>query len=339
MFFNLNWPYANDKPSAKGQLKTIPTDFQVNELVSEKFSGSGEHQLIKIEKSGVTTEDVVKNVSRLINKPVKLISYAGLKDKQALTTQWLSVHLPGESVEGIEQLEGSGWRVIDSARHNKKLRPGYLTGNQFIIRLREISGVEDALKRLEQIKITGVPNYFGEQRFGRDAGNLPQADALLNNRLKVKDRFIKGIYFSAARSWIFNNILARRVASGTWNTALQGDVFQLAGSHSIFTTPDIDEVIKNRIVDKDISPASPLPGKGAMMATAHALECIEAVYAEWSSWIVGLEHRGLELAWRSNILHLEDVSYTIEEDTLVLNFTLPPGAYATTVLREVVDYS
>ncbi len=220
--YSLNWPRAYGIPNSTATFKLCPEDFQVNELFEGQFSGEGEHIVLKIEKKGLTTEQVIKSLASLINKPIKLISYAGLKDKQALTTQWLSIHAPGEVIEGIETLEAPGWKILECTRHNKKLRPGFLSGNHFTITLRNVSNETDLIHRIEQIKLKGVPNYFGEQRFGRDGGNLIKAEEILVQGRKVKDRFLKGMYFSAARSWLYNLILSRRVKGIIMEFALIG---------------------------------------------------------------------------------------------------------------------
>lgn len=337
--YSLNWPRAYGMPNSTATFKLCPEDFQVNELFEGQFSGEGEHIVFKIEKKGLTTEQVVKSLARLINKPIKLISYAGLKDKQALTTQWLSIHAPGEVIEGIETLEAPGWKILECTRHNKKLRPGFLSGNHFTITLRNVSNETDLIHRIEQIKLKGVPNYFGEQRFGRDGGNLIKAEEILVQGRKVKDRFLKGMYFSAARSWLYNLILSRRVKESSWNLPLLGDVIQLVGSNSVFVNDkSLDEQLLQRIGEKDVSPASPLPGRSKNLVKGTALQIINEVYAEWSAWLDGLEKNGLEEAWRANILYAEQIEYRINQGTVELSFVLPAGAYATVVLRELVQY-
>ncbi|HAT8881270.1 TPA: tRNA pseudouridine(13) synthase TruD [Legionella pneumophila subsp. pneumophila] len=339
LMYSLNWPRAYGIPNSTATFKLCPEDFQVNELFEGQFSGEGEHIVLKIEKKGLTTEEVVKSLARLINKPIKLISYAGLKDKQALTTQWLSIHAPGEVIEGIETLEAPGWKILECTRHNKKLRPGFLSGNHFTIALRDVSNETDLIHRIEQIKLKGVPNYFGEQRFGRDGGNLIKAEEILVQGRKVKDRFLKGMYFSAARSWLYNLILSRRVKESSWNLPLLGDVIQLVGSNSVFVNDkSLDEQLLQRIGEKDVSPASPLPGRSKNLVKGTALQIINEVYAEWSAWLDGLEKNGLEEAWRANILYAEQIEYRINQGTVELSFVLPAGAYATVVLRELVQY-
>ena len=247
----------------------------------------------------------------------------------------MSIHAPGEEIPGIEQFAAPEWRVLECTRHHKKLRPGFLTGNQFIVRLREVSHQEDLKQRIEQVKVLGVPNYFGEQRFGREAGNLLKAEAMLVQGHKVKDRFLKGMYCSAARSWIYNLILSLRVTEQCWNTPLPGDVIQLSGSNSIFVIDNVDDQLLQRIKDKDISPASPLPGKSKHKVKGKALELINKIYANWQPWLIGLDRLGLQEAWRANILHVEQFEYTIKADIAELSFILPAGSYATAVLREL----
>lgn len=336
--YSLNWSRAHGFPQSTAIFKQNPEDFHVNEFFSEPFSGAGEHIVLKIEKKGLTTEEVVKSLSRMTQRSIKLISYAGLKDRQAITTQWFSIHAPGEEIPGIERLEAPGWRVLDCTRHHKKLKPGFLTGNQFMVRLQEVSNEADLLQRIEHIKQSGVPNYFGEQRFGREGGNLIKAEEMLVQGRKVKDRFLKGMYCSAGRSWLFNLILSLRVNEHNWNKALAGDVMQLSGSNSIFAVEDISEEIIERIQARDISPASPLAGKGKNKVTHDALALINTIYKDWLPWIAGLERHGLEEAWRANILFVEQLECVMQGKTAELSFILPAGSYATVVLRELVTY-
>ncbi|VEB34355.1 hydrogenase [Legionella sainthelensi] len=336
--YSLDWSRVYGLPKSIAIFKNTPEDFQVNEFFDSPFSGQGEHILLKIEKRGLTTEEVVKSLAKLLHKPIKSIGYAGLKDRQALATQWLSVHAPGEIIPGIEHYATSGWRVLESTRHHKKLRPGFLTGNQFVIHLREVSHLDDLQQRIEQIRECGVPNYFGEQRFGREAGNLSKAEEMLVHGRKVKDRFLKGIYSSAARSWLYNLILSQRVIERCWNTPLPGDVMQLSGSNSIFVVDEVSQELLQRIKDKDLSPASPLPGISKHKVKDKALELINNTYANWQPWLNGLELFGVDEAWRANILHVEQLKCIIQNNEVELAFILPAGSYATAILRELCIY-
>lgn len=336
--YSLNWSYANGFPKSISRFKSNPDDFQVNEYFNEPFTGEGEHILLRIEKTNMTTADVIRSLAKIVDKSVKSIGYAGLKDRQARTTQWLSIYAPGEHISGLKELTAPGWRVLECTRHNKKLKPGFLSGNEFVIRLREMSHQEDFLERIEHIKNQGVPNYFGEQRFGHHAGNLIRAEELLVQEKRFKDPFLKGMYYSAARSWIFNLILSQRVLEKCWNKPLQGDVMQLQGSNSIFVLDQMNDEIIQRIKNKDISPASPLPGKTKNKVKDEALKLINEVYLNWRPWVAGLEQHGLNEDWRPNILHVEDFCYSIKNNVAELAFRLPAGAYATAVLRELSRY-
>lgn len=332
-------PFAFGEPTLFGVIKATPEDFKVNELLGFDLSGEGEHLFLRVEKKGLNTEDLAKALARILGKSENLISYAGLKDRQALTTQWFCVHCPGEKITMPDTLEGTGWRVLESKRHNKKLKTGALAANEFILTLRELSEKLLIENRLRQIQSTGVPNYFGAQRFGYDGQNLVRAQALLLEGKKVKNRFLKGIYYSAARAFLFNQILAARVSSRNWNQALAGDVIQLAGTNSIFFIEIPDENIQERLTQFDISAAAPLWGKGQEKVSLDALEVQEKALSPYKTWCEALEKQGLERSYRPFRLAVEQLNWQwVDDATLVLNFRLQPGSYATSVVRELIQH-
>lgn len=330
-------PFAYGKPQVKGSLKSTPEDFKVDEVLGFDLTGEGEHLFLRIEKRGLNTEELVKSLARTLSKSEKTISYAGLKDRQALTTQWLCVHCPGEELAESNALQGPGWRVLESKRHLKKLKTGTLAANDFSLVLRDLSERSEIEARLAQIRTSGVPNYFGPQRFGYNGQNLIKAKELLLDNLKPKNRFLRGIYYSAARAFLFNQVLAERVNQGNWNNALAGEVLQLAGSNSIFTVEILDELISTRVSEFDISPAAPLWGRGQERAAKEALAIQEQALADYSAWREALEKQGLERAYRSLILQVENLSWHWDADALLLNFRLTSGSYATSVVRELMD--
>ena len=332
------YSYAHGKPTSTGTFKVSPEDFKVDEVLAFELSGSGEHLFLRIEKRGLNTEDLVKLLARTINKPVKSISYAGLKDRQALTTQWLSVHCPGEEIVDAHLLHGNGWRVLENCRHLKKLKPGGLSGNQFTLILRDITEPQDVEARLHLIQTSGVPNYFGAQRFGHNGQNIIKAQDMLLKGVRVKDRFLRGIYYSAARSYLFNLILSERVSTLTWNKALSGDVMQLAGTHSIFSIDTPDETIQVRIDNHDISPSAPLWGLGCERMNQDALASQQKALDGVSEWCDALEQHGLEQMYRAHILQVPYLTWSWHDAThLTLSFKLVAGAYATSVLRELMN--
>lgn len=335
MFDCTSFAFAYGKPQATGSIKNYHDDFKVDEILGFEPSGDGEHQYLFIEKRGLNTEELVKQLAIRINCPVKDISYAGIKDRQAVTRQWLSVHCPGKEIPGADSLSGDGWKILASKRHLKKLKKGALSANAFQLLVRDIQGVEEIENRLHQIKKSGVPNYFGAQRFGYEGNNLVKAGQLLFDGMKVKNRFLKGMYYSAARSFLFNLILSERIKQQSWSTALPGDVMQLAGKNSLFTIEVPDELIATRVLSFDISPAAPLWGVGAELASGEALLVQEKALMDYHRWCEGLERQKLERAYRAHVLRVNELSWEWCEGNLLLDFKLQPGSYATSVIREL----
>ena len=229
--------------------------------------------------------------------------------------------------------------MLNAVRHSRKLRRGALSGNAFRITLRELDGDPAELTaRLNLVAATGVPNYFGEQRFGHAGGNLEQAEAMLRGELKVRDRQQRGLYLSAARSALFNAVLARRVAEGTWNQPLPGEVLMLDGSHSIFAVDEVDETIRQRVAAFDLHPTGPLWGAGTLRNGGPVRALEEAAAATLPVFRDGLAAAGLEQERRALRLAVRDATLEFPElRTAVLDFRLPAGAYATTVLRELIE--
>lgn len=329
--------FALGKPTATGQFKASAEDFKVNEMLGFELTGTGEHVCLHIEKQGLNTEELVKALSIALSKPVRAISYAGLKDKQAVTTQWISVHCPGETIEGASTLTGHGWRVIEASRHAKKIRHGAVKSNRFKLVIKEVSDVHAVEERLQHIKTTGVPNYFGPQRFGIQGQNIVKAEQMLMGERRVKDRFLKGMYFSAARSFLFNQILSARVALNNWQQAIPGDVMQLSGSQSFFHVDLPDEAIHQRIQDKDIVPASILWGSSPSLVSADALSVQQKALADLVHLCHALEKHDLKRAYRAHRLDVEQLTWAWHQNQLTLEFTLTTGGYATSVLRELIQ--
>ncbi|CEK11115.1 tRNA pseudouridine(13) synthase TruD [Legionella hackeliae] len=327
--------FAHGLPISTGKIKCYPEDFKVNELLGFDLTGEGEHLFLQIEKKGLNTEEVVKLLAQALHKSIKAISYAGLKDKEAVTTQWFSIHCPGETIDSAHALKGEGWRVIQEQRHAKKLRTGALAANEFTLVIRELSHPETIEARLNTISTVGVPNYFGPQRFGYENQNLLKAERLLLGGMKVKNHFLRGIYYSAARAFLFNQILNERVKSQTWNKAISGDVMQLSGSHSIFSIEETDDVIDKRVTEFDISPAAPLWGKGDERLQLQALAHQQNALASYEAWCAALEQQGLERAYRALRLIPENMKWEWQGNILHVSFRLTPGSYATAVMREL----
>ena len=340
MFDYTNFAFAYGKPLAKGSIKSAHDDFIVDEILGFEPGGEGEHLYLFIEKRGLNTEELVKQLALQVNCSIKDISYAGIKDRQAVTRQWLSIHCPGKNIPDAGSWAGSGWKVLFSKRHLKKLKKGTLSANAFQLVLRDIEqGTDDIEHRLLQIKQYGVPNYFGAQRFGYDGNNLVKAAQLLFDGVKVKNRFLRGIYYSAARSYLFNLMLSERIRQHSWNKALHGDVMQLAGTNSLFALEILDDLITERVSSFDISPAAPLWGLGAELSSGEALGVQKTALKDYQKWCEGLELHKLERSWRALILQVNELAWEWKEGNLLLSFQLAAGSYATSVVRELMNLS
>lgn len=324
---------------ASGSIKNCPDDFKVNEILGFELSGEGEHLYLFIEKRGLNTEELVKQLAIQTGCSTKDISYAGIKDRQAVTRQWIGIHCPGKHIADADSLAGEGWHVITSKRHLKKLKKGALSGNAFELMVRDVHGIEDIEHRLNLIQQFGVPNYFGAQRFGYEGSNLVKAQRLLFDGVKVKNRFLRGMYYSAARSFLFNMILSERIVQESWNKPVSGDVMQLAGKNSLFPIEIPDELIRARVLSFDISPAVPLWGVGVELASGEALCIQKQALAEYHSWCLALESHKLERSYRAQVLQVNKLSWEWRDGTLMLAFTLTAGSYATSVIRELLALS
>ncbi len=337
----MNYSYVLGAPLATATLRAIPEDFEVHEVLGFEPDGVGDHALLLLQKRNTNTEWLARQLAKFAGvKPVD-VGYGGLKDRHAVTSQWFSVNLSGKSEPDWAQLASAEMRVLQVTRNRRKLKRGAHHGNRFVITLRDVSGEIGALEaRLLAIRAHGVPNYFGEQRFGIDANNLAQARAMFVGELQVKDRHQRGLYLSAARSLLFNAVLSRRVAEQSWNTALSGDVLMLEGTHSFFAAAAIDATLVQRLHSGDLHPTAPLWGRGESAARLDARRVEDQVLTEYATLRDGLEHAGLEQERRALRLLVQNLVWQCYPDrTVRLEFMLPSGTYATTVLRELVTTS
>ncbi len=339
--FNLNWAYANDMPMAKAVIRSTAEDFQVDEELGLEPSGEGQHLLLHIKKRNTNTEWLARQLARVAGVRSADVSYAGLKDRNAVTTQWFSLDLAGKDMPDFSSLENDDIQILEITQHSRKLRRGTLKGNHFTLMLRELEGDKDELEqRLKKIKAKGIPNYFGSQRFGRDAGNLMRAEEMFNGK-RIKDRHKRGLYLSAARSFLFNKVLSKRIEAGNWNAAIVGDALQLDGSGSFFTCELVDKEIIQRMDSMDIHPTGPLWGRGRLSAVDEAGQLENETIGHLNKWQKGLENMGLNQARRALRVPIRELDWLFLDDdnTLQLSFFLPAGSYATSVLRELICVS
>ncbi|ABE54486.1 Pseudouridylate synthase [Shewanella denitrificans OS217] len=328
--------YLHGKPQSQGLLRTHNSDFMVNEILPFSPTGEGEHHMLHIRKEGLNTVFVAEMIAKFAKVHPKEVTYAGQKDKHAITEQWFGVRIPGKEMPQWEELNSDKLTVLSSSRHGKKLRIGALLGNQFILTLRGITDVIEVSERLALIAKTGVPNYFGEQRFGHDGKNLVMGRQMLLGK-KVKDRKKSSMYLSAVRSNIFNQVVSHRLAT-QGNTPMDGDCVMLAGSRSYFVADSWDSTVQARLDEKDIQLSAPLWGRGAPLAKGTAAELEAAALVDYASDLEGLENAGLDQERRPLLLEPQGLKYKFDADVLTLEFILPAGSFATSILREVCLY-
>jgi len=332
-----DWAYAYGGAQSKGIIRTTPDDFIVNEIQSFELSGVGEHAFLLIEKCSENTDYVARLIARYAGVRQRDVSYAGLKDRHARTTQWFSVWLPGKPDPDWQGLNSETIKVLQATRHSKKLKRGSLAGNQFVLRVCDWVGDKAVIEQqLQTIKTQGVPNYFGAQRFGREGGNIAKALALFAGEKVSRNQ--RSMYLSAARSYLFNQILSVRVANNTWNQALIGDALMFDDSHGFFQAETLDESILQRVAKLDIHPTASLWGKGEPQVSAAVAELEQQVIAEYSDLAQGLCAFGMEQDRRALRSHIQELQWQfIDTNKLELSFTLHAGSYATGLLREVVQ--
>lgn len=324
----------------RANIRLQPDHFRVDELLPFEPSGEGGHVMLLIEKTGSNTDWVAKQLARFAGVEDVAIGYAGLKDRHAVTSQWFTV-----KTEGLEEPDWSLFSADDCqiktlTRHNKKLKRGALSGNQFSLTLTGLEGDSTVWEQsLTRIKAEGVPNYFAEQRFGHHFANLDKAQQWFETGRKPKKRQQKSMILSAARSWLFNQVLSARISQHNWQTGLPGDVMQLAGSSSIFMAESIDESIEERLKTFDIDITGPLWGRGRPANQAGSLELETSVLDAWQTWQQGLEQAGLKQERRPLRVLPQNMSWQFDDESLSLSFFLPSGAYATAVMRELADIS
>jgi tRNA pseudouridine13 synthase len=328
-------PYAYGAPPLTGQLRTTPDDFAVEEILGYDAEGQGEHALLWVEKRGANTDWVARELARFAGVPPVAVGYAGLKDRHAVTRQAFSVQLAGRPDPDWSAFPHAEVKVLAATRHSRKLKRGALRGNRFVLVLREMAGERPAAEQvLERIAARGVPNYFGEQRFGREGGNVAQARAMFAGRRVDRDK--RSFLLSAARSHVFNGVLAARVERDAWDSPLDGEIWSLAGSRSWFGPEPFTEILAERLARGDIHPSGPLWGQGEPPTTGIAGALEREVAAADQDLADGLAAARMDQERRPLRLLPRNLTWRwLEKQALELSFELPAGAYATVVVREL----
>lgn len=309
--FDLDFPRTFPVLKASADFRTRPEDFFVDEQLGFGLSGSGEHLCLHIEKCNQNTVWVAKGLAELAGIKLLDVGYCGLKDRHAVTRQWFSLYI-GQRELDWKAINLEGCKVLAAVRHDKKLRRGMHAGNAFRIRLRNVCGDTNLLdKRWLDIASQGVPNYFGEQRFGYGGSNLQRAEELLPLHARIWRDRKNQFAVSAIRSYLFNRVLADRVRTAEWRYVIDGD--------------------------PQAFPTGPLWGRGRPHSR-DALALREQTLLEpYAPFCEKLEHLGLQQERRALLLQPTAVSASYDESGWILGFSLPPGTYATCVLRELLE--
>lgn len=334
--WNFDWPKAYPETNAKGILKLNPEDFQVDEIPLMMPAGEGEHIYLHIKKREVNTHWVARLLSEKFGVKENDVSYAGQKDRYAVTTQWFSIYAPKIDITlEARPFPDEDIEILAQTRHTKKLRRGDLVGNRFNIVLRDIKSAEAETvgdtpietlkaaieKNLAAIKQNGVPNYFGLQRFGRGGGNMDQALAMLTGQRREKNRQKKSMYLSAARSYIFNQVVGARIEKGLWGKSLAGDV-DVAGNDT--TTAE--------------KATAPMWGRGRLTSKEQTLQLEKDISGPHHELCDGMEHAGLNQERRELVSNTENMQWQwLSNNELNINFALASGHYATSVLQEFIQ--
>ena len=331
----LELAYLKTPPKQTALLKAECADFVVKENLGYSMAGDGEFVAVRVRKTDANTLFVGEKLTQFARISARNMSYAGLKDRRAVTEQWFSLQMPGKTTPDFGDFQLEGIEILEVTRHNRKIRTGSLDGNYFDILLRNAMETDDLKVRLENLSKFGFPNYFTEQRFGRDGHNLTQALRWAKGEIQVKDRKKRSFYLSAARSEVFNLVVSERLKQGVANRVLPNDIVQLSGSHSWFVSDEKEEldVLQLRLEQGDLQLTAPLIGETAQPACS-----LENDIVQQHQDIVNLmKQERLKPARRPLLMKPKDFNWQFEETGLRLKFYLPAGSYATALVRELVN--
>ncbi|MCI0638917.1 MAG: tRNA pseudouridine(13) synthase TruD [Gemmataceae bacterium] len=327
-----------DLPGIGGRIKSVPEDFEVEEIPAYEPSGNGDFLYLWLEKRDLGAEYFTRQIARRLNLPNGEVGTAGLKDRRAVTRQWVSVPAGAEAQLG--QLEGDGIRVLKTSRHSNKLRPGHLHGNRFRILVRDIDPAADATLAayLERLRAQGFPNYYGPQRFGKNQETLQLGMSLLGAApMKRVSPFLKKLALSAVQSALFNQYLGERLRDGLLFTVLHGDVMAKIPFGGMFVAEDV-AAEQRRFDAKEIVHAGPIFGRKTFPARHDAAEREQATLARFGLSSQSFSGFGklLQGTRRHNLVYVPDLEAEKTSEGVRLSFTLPAGSYATVLLREIM---
>jgi tRNA pseudouridine13 synthase len=329
-------PYATAKSlRILGKIRSVPEDFRVDEVPAYLPAGHGGHLFVQFEKRSLTTREAVASLAKALGVNARDVGVAGQKDKHAITTQWASFERADPAA--ALRLSLPNLRVHAAVPHPHKLRTGHVRGNRFTLMIREAADLDVAREVLAQLERDGVPNYYGDQRFGLGERNVERAYAMLHRRTHVRDHFERKLLMSALQSALFNVWLAERVSDGLYARPVPGDLLRKEDSGGLFINED-NEAAEQRMNAWEISATGPMFGAEMRRPTGEADAREQALFAR-SELTPELLTAHVKLGAgtrRAARVRIEHCSIEPDPDGLCLRFELPAGAYATSVLRELL---
>jgi tRNA pseudouridine13 synthase len=333
-----NTPYLTPTlPGVGGRIKVACEDFEVEEIPAYEPSGEGDHLYLWVEKKDMGAEYFQRQIARRLQIPSGEVGSAGLKDRRAVTRQWISV--PASCEANLNQLDGEGIQVLKVSRHNNKLKAGHLKGNRFRIVIREVNLGIDTEPILYTIRTQGLPNFYGPQRFGRGGETANMGMAMLKGeRVSQRNPFLRKLALSATQSLLFNDYLAQRLTDGLLRTVLPGDVMAKWPAGGMFTAEDVPTE-QARFDARETVSAGPMFGRKTFPSKGEANEREAKILEAAGLTRQSFDGFGKLLMGtrRHNLIYVDDLAAEHTPDNqLVLTFTLPSGSYATVLLREIM---
>lgn len=329
----LELAYLQTPPKQTALLKAECADFVVKEDLGYALSGAGEFVALQIRKTDANTLFVGEKLAQFAGVSARDMGYAGLKDRKAVTEQWFCLQMPGKETPDFSDFQLDGVEILQVSRHHRKIRTGSLAGNHFEILLRNLTENDELNRRLQNVQKYGFPNYFTEQRFGRDGHNLTQAMRWAKGEIKVKDRKKRSFYLSAARSEVFNLVVSERIRQGLAQQVLAQDILQLQGSHSWFIADEKEDLslLQNRLMQRDLLLTAPLIGE-SVQAACELENRIVQQHVELNEL---MRQERIKPARRPLLMQAQEFRWRFTQDGLQLRFYLPAGSYATALVREL----
>ena len=329
--------YLHGMSPVSASFKQHPEHFEVTELLTPQAGEAGEHQWLWVEKRGANTPYVAGQLAKFAGVNERHVSYAGMKDRHAVTRQWFSVQLPGQPLLIWQDLKHDEFSVLQALLQPRKLKTGTHQGNAFVLRLQAVSDLAELERRWQLICEKGAPNYFGAQRFGHNGQNIAKAKLWFRGQLRQRlSRTQQGLLLSAARALLFNEVASARISAGRLMPE-PGDAMILTGSQSYFIAEADDPSLLARHAEGDIQLSAPLPGSGSGISS-HAIAEFEAdVLANHTELVTGLQKHRVDAARRPLLVRPQQPEFRpLDETTAELRFELPKGSFATSILRELI---